>query len=66
MPLLFSLSHQAISEMSKAVVIQDNFGYIEPPIWPWSSRLCLGQYLMDEGRYADAEMVFKQVRGREW
>lgn len=50
----------AVSLLAKAVNVQDSFPYMEPPVWPWSTRICLGQALLDDGRYTDAEMVYHE------
>lgn len=44
----------------QAVEMVDRFPYMEPPIWPSNLRACLGQALLDEGRYEDAQAVFEK------
>jgi hypothetical protein len=48
----------AVMQLSKAISMVDALPYLEPPFWPINLRACLGQTLLDEQRYADAENVF--------
>ncbi len=50
--------YEAVDEWTRAVVLVDLFPYMEPPFWPTNLRACLGQALLDEGRYAEAEEVY--------
>lgn len=51
---------KAISEYEKAIVIEDNLNYNEPPDWFFSVRHHLGQALLKAGRYSDAEKVYRE------
>lgn len=44
----------------KAIGIEDNLNYTEPPDWFFSVRLSLGHWLMKAGRFAEAEEIFLQ------
>jgi tetratricopeptide (TPR) repeat protein len=48
----------AIKEFEQAVNLQDALRYMEPPDWIQSTRLFLGQTLLDAGDPARAEAVF--------
>lgn len=50
----------AVSEWKRAVGILDSFPYMEPPFWPLNLRACQGQALLDEGRFEEAEEVYRQ------
>lgn len=55
--------HQAdyaasIACFQKAIAIEDNLKYTEPPDWFFSVRLSLGHWLVKAGRFAEAEEVF--------
>jgi tetratricopeptide (TPR) repeat protein len=50
----------AITEFERAVDIQDKLRYMEPPDWLQSTRLYLGQALINAGRHADAQAVFER------
>ncbi|MEX0740864.1 MAG: tetratricopeptide repeat protein [Pseudohongiella sp.] len=54
----------AISHYEQAVQFQDNLNYTEPPDWSQSMRLYLGAVLLDAGRAADAEAVYR--KDLEW
>ncbi|MEO9869253.1 hypothetical protein [Ekhidna sp.] len=43
----------------KAVAVEDSMSYNEPPDWFFSVRHILGDFLMKQGRYMDAEEVYK-------
>lgn len=43
-----------------AVATEDSFGYNEPPLWPMSVRMCLGQALMDAGAPHEALEVYER------
>lgn len=49
-----------IDKLRQAVDIQDRFDYDEPPPWYLPLRLELGQALLDNKRYVEAETVFKK------
>ena len=50
----------AITEFEQAVDLQDQLRYMEPPDWLQSTRLFLGQAMLNAGRYADAQAVFER------
>ncbi len=50
----------AIMLIKKAVEIEDKLLYVEPPDWFFSARLTLGHYLVQAGRFAEAEDVYRQ------
>lgn len=50
----------AIAEFEQAVVLQDQLRYMEPPDWLQSTRLFLGQALLNGGRFAEAQAVFER------
>lgn len=49
-----------IAELEKAVEIQDNLHYIEPPAWHYPVRHNLGAALMQLERFAEAEAVYRE------
>lgn len=49
-----------IEKLEQAVAIQDRLDYDEPPPWYLPLRLELGQALLDDKRYVEAEKVFKK------
>lgn len=50
----------AVSAFQSAVEIQDQMAYMEPPDWPQSFRLYLGQALLKAGKYREAEKVYRK------
>ena len=50
----------AIADYEAAIVIEDKNGYIEPPDWPQPIRHYLGAALLEAGRAAEAEAVYRQ------
>jgi len=54
----------AIAALNTAVTIEDTLPYDEPPAWNWPSRLALGNVLLDAGKAADAEQVFRDELSR--
>lgn len=50
----------AISLFQEAVQLQDGLPYMEPPFWYYPTRQSLGQALMESGRAADAEAVYRK------
>jgi tetratricopeptide (TPR) repeat protein len=48
-----------IAELTKAVEIQDGFAYIELPAWYYPVRQSLGAALLDAGKPAEAEAVYR-------
>jgi len=51
---------KATSEYNKAIVIEDNLNYNEPPDWFFSVRHHLGNALLKAGKYAEAEKVYAE------
>lgn len=54
----------AIDHYNQAIVLQDYLNYTEPPDWSQSIRLYLGAVLLDAGRAAEAEAVYRE--DMEW
>ena len=50
----------AIMLIKKAVEIEDRLAYTEPPDWFFSVRLSLGHWLVQSGRFAEAEDIYRQ------
>ena len=50
----------AIQVLKKAVALQDELPYTEPPPWYFPTREALGIALLKAGRPADAEFVFRE------
>ncbi|MDX1968118.1 MAG: hypothetical protein SFV23_13165 [Planctomycetaceae bacterium] len=51
---------EGIAALQEAVAREDRLRYIEPPDWIQPVRHVLGATLMDAGRFADAEAVFRE------
>lgn len=49
---------RSIELFHKAIAIEDNLNYNEPPDWFFSVRQSLGPVLLEAGKYADAEKVY--------
>ncbi len=49
---------KAIVFFHKAITIEDNLNYDEPPDWFFSVRHHLGKGLLEAGKYAEAEKIF--------
>ena len=56
---LAASTDEAVAHLEKAVAAQDAFRYDEPEPWPWSVRETLGGVLLQAGRHAEAEKVFR-------
>ncbi len=54
----------AIAALNTAVTIEDTLPYDEPPAWNWPSRLALGNVLLEAGKAADAEQVYRDELSR--
>jgi tetratricopeptide (TPR) repeat protein len=50
---------EAIAALNTAVTIEDTLLYDEPPAWNWPARLALGNVLLQAGKAAEAEQVFR-------
>ncbi len=56
---------QAIERYSAAVAMEDQLNYNEPPDWFFSVRHPLGHVLLQAGKYAEAEQVYREDL-KEW
>jgi tetratricopeptide (TPR) repeat protein len=50
----------AVSHFERAVEKQDGLPYMEPPFWYYPTRQSLGQALLEAGRFAEAEAVYRK------
>ena len=50
----------SIALHEKAVDLQDELPYTEPPFWYYPTRQSLGRVLMEAGKFKEAEAVFKR------
>ena len=50
----------AASHFERAVEKQDGLPYMEPPFWYYPTRQSLGQALLEAGRFAEAEAVYRK------
>ncbi len=50
--------NEAFSEYSKAISIEDDLNYNEPPDWFFSVRHQLGSALLQAGKYSEAQKVY--------
>ena len=50
----------AASALEEAVWVQDSMNYIEPPAWYFPARQALGAVLLQDGRAAEAEAVYRK------
>ena len=59
-----------IAELQRAIQLEDALAYDEPPGWLIPVRHSLGATLMQNGRYAEAEQVYredlKRLPGNGW
>ena len=53
-------TEQMVAELEKAVEIQDNLHYIEPPAWHYPVRHNLGAALLRIGQAEEAEAVYRE------
>ena len=51
---------ESVAELKKAIAIEDDLLYMEPPDWIQPVRHTLGAVLVSAGRYSEAEEVYKQ------
>ncbi|PHN02915.1 tetratricopeptide repeat protein [Flavilitoribacter nigricans] len=51
---------KAEKHLRKAIAIEDNLNYTEPPDWFFSVRHHLGPILIKAGKYAEAETVYRE------
>jgi tetratricopeptide (TPR) repeat protein len=52
-------SDAAVAELEIAVRLEDQLRYMEPPEWIQPARHTLGVVLLESGRYAEAEQVYR-------
>jgi non-heme chloroperoxidase len=61
---------EAVAALREAVAIEDAIPYNEPPVWHHPTRQVLGALLMEAGRAAEAEAVYREdlarVRENGW
>lgn len=50
----------AIAHFENAVAVQDQLPYMEPPFWYYPTRQTLGYALLEAGRAAEAETVYRK------
>ena len=50
---------KSVEQLSKAVELQDDLSYMEPPTWHYPVRQSLGAVLLDAGRPEQAEDVYR-------
>jgi len=50
----------AISYLKKSVELENQLRYDEPPTWFYPCRQYLGAVLIDAGKYAEAEKVYRE------
>jgi tetratricopeptide (TPR) repeat protein len=50
----------AVAALRAAVACEDNLDYADPPLWIQPVRHALGATLMDAGRFAEAEAVYRE------
>jgi tetratricopeptide (TPR) repeat protein len=55
---------EAIRVLKEAVVLEDAIPYNEPPVWHQPTRHVLGALLLEAGRPADAERVYREDLAR--
>ena len=58
---------RAIAQLHRAILLEDNLIYNEPPDWHVPARQSLGAVLLEAGRAAEAEAIYWQdlLRNRE-
>ena len=50
----------AVAHLEKAVALQDELPYMEPPTWHYPVRQSLGAVLLDAGKLEQAEAVYRE------
>jgi tetratricopeptide (TPR) repeat protein len=50
----------AVAELRRAVEVEDQIGYDEPEPLPFAARHWYGAVLLEVGRYADAERIYRE------
>jgi len=56
---------KAVTELTEAIRLEDDLKYMEPPEWIQPVRHTLGAILLEAGRTADAEKVYREDL-KEW
>lgn len=56
---------EAVAQLEKAIVIEDDLMYMEPPEWVQPVRHTLGAILLEAGRFQEAEKVYRADL-KEW
>lgn len=51
---------EAVDHLERAVALQDELPYMEPPTWHYPVRQSLGAVLLDAGRLEEAEAVYRE------
>jgi tetratricopeptide (TPR) repeat protein len=51
---------ESVRELRKAIALEDQLRYMEPPEWMQPVRHTLGAVLVDAGRYEEAERVYRE------
>jgi tetratricopeptide (TPR) repeat protein len=51
---------QAVQDLTEAIRLEDALRYYEPPLWPYPVRHSLGAVLLEAGRAAEAEQVYRK------
>jgi len=54
------LPDEVIAQLGQAIEVQDNFYYTEPPPWFFSMRHYLGAALLEQGKAAEAEAIYRE------
>ena len=52
--------NESVTALKHAVQVEDQLKYSEPPVWMLPVRQALGGVLIDSGRYAEAEQVYRE------
>jgi len=55
---------ESLLHLAKAVEIEDDISYMEPPFWYYSSKWSLGAAQIQSGHFSDAEATFR--KDLEW
>jgi len=52
--------NRAVASLKEAIAIEDGLQYMEPPEWIQPVRHTLGAFLVADGRYEEAEKVYRE------
>lgn len=55
---------QAVSRLAEAITLEDALRYYEPPLWYYPVRHSLGAVLLEAGRPAEAERIYREDLAR--